>query len=193
MKLQSATLTATLIACLCIQAEAASIVFSFQGQGAIFDGLTEANVNLIDGSTPFVMTVTSAGGELNSNATGLGVGDANVDGIMESITIIFDTDIFFNFIDLGGVGADALDGVSFTINGMTTNLFTGVTDFNGSTDVFTPSSPISLLAGNSIVLTGSSSTSSFDLDEIGVSAVPELSSMALMLAGIGGMALRRRR
>lgn len=169
----------------------AAVTYSFEGQGATFDGLTSASVALVDGSTSFNMLVSSLGGNLNSNASGLGVGDANVDGTAESISISFNTDVFFNFIDLGGVGGDLADGANFTIGGSSIDLFTGEPDFNGSTDVYTPTSPISLSAGDSIVLTGSSTTSIFDLDGINVTAVPEPSTA--LLGAIGVLALLRRR
>lgn len=190
MKIKSTALTAVAFTLLSLGANAA-VTYSFISQDATFDGKTNATVALTDGSTSFNMFVSSSGGNLNSNSTGLGVGDANLDGTVESITISFSMDVEFNFIDLGGVGGDVSDGASFTINGTATNLFTGVSGFNGSTDVYTPSPPISLAAGNSIVLTGSSSTSIFDLDGINVTAIPE--SSAALLGTLGFLALLRRR
>ena len=172
----------------------AAVIYSFLSKAATFDDLTTANVSLTDGSTQFIMTVSSVGGNLNSNASGLGVGDANIDGTGESITLSFDFDVEFNFIDLGGTGTAMeaeSDGASFTINGNTINLFTGQPNYNGSTGVYTPSSPIALTAGNAIVLTGSSITSIFDLDGINVSAVPEPTTA--LLSALGALALLRRR
>jgi hypothetical protein len=193
MKLKSATLAVLVFSLLSLGAKAA-VTYSFLSQGSTFDDLTTANVSLTDGSTSLTMTVSSVGGNLNSNASGLGVGDANLDGITESITISFNINVEFNFIDLGGTGSalDALaDGASFTINGNTVNLYTGQPNYNGTTGVYTPSSPITLTAGDTIVLTGSSSTSIFDLDGINVTAIPEPS--AALLGAVGFLALRRRR
>lgn len=190
MKIKSAILAAMAFYFVGMSANAA-VTYSFLSQGATFDGLTTANVSLTDGPTSFTMTVSSVGGNLNSNASGLGVDDANVDGTSESISISFSIDVEFNFMDLGEVGAGISDGASFTMNASTINLFTGATDFNGSNDVYAPGTPITLTAGNTIVLTGSSGTSSYDLDGISVTAVPEPS--AAILGAFGALALLRRR
>lgn len=169
----------------------AAVTYNFGGQGSTFDGLTSVSVSLVDGPTTFSMQVDAGGGAFNSNAGGLGIGTDTINGTSESVSISFNTDILFNFINLGAVGPDTSDGASFTIDGMTTNLFTGVTGFNGSTDVFTPSSPVSLIAGDAIVLTGSSATSIYDLEAINITAVPEPTTA--ILGVLGSLSLFRRR
>lgn len=193
MKPKSITLAVIFIWSLGISANAA-VTYSFISKASTFDDLTTANVSLMDGSTSFVMTVSSVGGNLNSNSTGLGVGDANIDGTSESITISFNIDVEFNLIDLGGTGSaidGVLDGASFTINSDTINLYTGQPNYNGTTGVYTPTSPIALDAGNTIVLTGSSIDAIFDLDGINITAIPEPSTA--LLGGIGFLMLLRRR
>ena len=168
-----------------------AVTYNFGNQAATFDGKVSAIVALVDGATDFNMFVVAVGGNLNSNATSFGVGDSAIDGTSESITISFSADILFNSIDFSSIGADITDGASFTIGGSTTNLFTGAADFNGGSDIYTPSSAIALTTGDTIVLTGSSVTSIYDLDGINVTAVPEPSTA--LLGAIGFLAFRRRR
>ena len=169
----------------------AAVTYNFGNQAATFDGNVSTIVALVDGATNFNMSVAAVGGNLNSNATSFGVDDSAIDGTSESITISFSTDILFNAIDFSSIGADITDGASFTIGGSTTNLFTGATDFSGGFDIYTPSSAIALTAGDTILLTGSSATSSYDLDIINVTAVPEPSTA--LLGALGALAFLRRR
>jgi hypothetical protein len=148
------------------------------------------------------ISLVPTGGSFNSNAGDFGIDDGTegssttdqIDGTDEIVTITFDVDIEFNSIDLGAVGSDSSDGVSFTIAGGSTNLFTGVTDFNGTNDIYSPSAPISLSTGQTIIITGSSATSSFDIQNLNVTVVPEPSAYGLLagLLGLSYMMLRRR-
>lgn len=176
----------------------AAVDYSFLDKGATFDGKTSVIVPLADGTSGFStnMTVAGSGDNLNSNLTGIGIGDAVIDGIIESITLTFTTDIDFNSIDLGGVGTFAeadSEGASLTIGlGSSIILYTSAPSiggtFDGTSDVYTPTSPIRLTAGQSILLTGSSSTSNIDLDGINFTVFPEASNFAL-LAGFSALAL----
>lgn len=170
----------------------AAVIFDFTGQGGTFDNMTSVSVPLVDGGINFSMTVTGTGGDLNSNASGIGINDANIDGMAESITLSFSIDTELNFLDLGGVGGDVSDGADVTIAGTNFQFFTGQPDFNGSSDVFTPATPIALTAGQTIVITGASATSVFDIDSISVTAVPEPSSTLLLTSLAGLFVLRRR-
>lgn len=162
------------------------IMYDYQNQGFIFDGTNRINVALSDSGINFVMTVVSTGGELNSNIGGIGVGDDQLDGSSEAITISFNTAIDFISIDLGAVGTSVSDGAQLTIGAqLPRNLYTGVSGFNGTSKVYTPASAIRLGAGETIVLTGSSATSSFDLERITVIAVPEPATGGLL--GLGGL------
>ena len=166
-------------------------------ENAAYDGLSIIQENLTDLDNGFLteITLTAGGGTFNSNVGDFGIGDDEINGTSESITITFSTDIFFNYIDLGGVGSsDGTDSASFTIGGSTTILQTGATDFDGGSDIYTPSSPIFLAQGDSILLTGSTATSSYDLEAINVTVTPEPNAYAL-LSGICALAfvmLRRR-
>jgi len=171
----------------------AAISYDFTGNND-FDGETVLTFPLVDtdNGNSTTMTLTAGGGTFNSNAGDFGIDSGTgtndfIDGTSESITITFATDILFNFIDLGGVGSDSSDGANLTIDATSIDLFTGVSDFNGTQDIYTPASPISLTAGNAIVLTGSSSTSDFDLEVLNFTVVPEPNTFAL-LAGFFALA-----
>lgn len=162
------------------------IVYDYQNQGVVFDGTNRVNVALSDSGINFVMTVSSTGGELNSNIGGIGVGDDQLDGNSEAITISFSTAIDFVSIDFGAVGTTISDGVRLTIGTqLPRNLYSGISGFNGTSKVYTPASAIRLAAGEPIVLTGSSATSSFDLERITVIAVPEPATAGLL--GLGSL------
>lgn len=106
-----------------------SVIYDFTNKGALFDSKTSVtNILLSDTATGFdtFMTVSSTGGDLNSNSGNFGVGDDQIDGSTESITLTFSTDIEFNFIDLGGVGADTTDGANLAVGAFSIDLFTGV-------------------------------------------------------------------
>lgn len=149
------------------------------------------NLSDLDTGVNFVMTVSAVGGNLNSNATGLGVGDSKIN-TGESISIRFSVDTFIEFLDFGEIGTDLTDGMNVTIGSNPSfDLFTGQPNFAGTPDVWTPAAPFSLSAGDSIVLTTSSVTSIVDVDSLRVTAVPEPSSS--ILCGFGGLVLLTRR
>lgn len=181
----------------------ASIIFDFTDSAGLipdrsdlFDGETSVDILLTDPITAqsSTLTVAAIGGTLNSNASDFGIGNAFIDGTAEAITLTFDSDIELISVDLGGVGSDIADGANLTIDGFSIDLFTGVPGFSGTSDVFTPTSPIAVAAGTSIVFTGSTVTSIFDLEAATFTIVPEPASFGL--AGLGALAAlggRRRR
>jgi hypothetical protein len=146
----------------------------------IYDSENPLNIAFTDGVNSAIATLIPTGGSFNSNAGDFGIGNDQIDGTSEIVTITFDKAIEFNFIDFGGVGSTISDGAKLTIAGVSTDLFTGVTGFSGSSDTYTPSSPIEIAIGQSIGVTGSSATSSFDIQTINVSIVPEPNTYALI-------------
>ena len=145
-----------------------------------YDDENPLNIAFTDGVNSATATLIPTGGDFNSNTGDFGIGDDQIDGTSEIVTITFDKAIEFNFIDFGGVGSTISDGAKLTIAGVSTDLFTGVTGFSGSSDKYTPSSPIEIAIGQSIGVTGSSATSSFDIQTINVSIVPEPNTYALI-------------
>jgi hypothetical protein len=145
-----------------------------------YDDENPLNIAFTDGVNSATATLIPTGGDFNSNTGDFGIGDDQIDGTSEIVTITFDKAIEFNFIDFGGVGSTISDGAKLTIAGVSTDLFTGVTGFSGSSDKYTPSSPIEIAIGQSISVTGSSATSSFDIQTINVSIVPEPNTYALI-------------
>lgn len=196
MKIKLALIPAFLLA---VASAKADVTFDFFDNAALFDGETSVDVLLSDVIGDTTMTVTGFGGTLNSNSTSFGVGDSAIDGTGESITLVFTTDIEVTLIDFSTIGSDVSDGALLTIGSLSFELYTDnpAVDpvFSGQTDEFLPQAPIALSAGELITFTGTSATSSYDLDSISLNVVPEPGSFAL-LAGIAGMALaatRRRR
>ena len=161
-----------------------------------YDGETTINIPFTDPSNSLdaIATFVATGGTFNSNAGDFGIGDDQIDGTSEVITITFNKDVEFVSIDLGGVGSGSSDGASLTVASTVIDLFTGVSGFNGSSDVYTPSSPIALSTSGSIQLTGSSATSSFDLQSLTVSVIPEPNTFGALAGLLAlGLAITRRR
>ena len=158
------------------------------------DNQNPLNIAFTDGANSAIATFIPTGGDFNSNASDFGIGDDQIDGTNEIVTITFDNPIEFNFIDFGGVGSNVADGARLTIGGTSTNLFTGVAGFSGASDKYTPASPIALAIGQSIIVTGSSATSSFDIQTISVSIIPEPNTYALLagFCALGFVMVRRR-
>lgn len=196
MKLTHKLLAVTLSVCISSAANAAFTI-DLTGNNA-YDGQNPLLIPFTDGANSATANLVPTGGAFNSNSGNFGIGDDQIDGTSEVITITFDKDIFFNFIDFGGVGAAISDAASLTVAGTNLDLYTGNPAspiFKGSTDVYTPTSAISVLAGQNIIITGSTATSSFDLERLNVTVVPEPGTFAL-LAGCCGMVfvmLKRRR
>jgi len=163
----------------------AEVTYNYTGQGGVFDGTNWVQVLLNDNGTAVTMTVSSSGGDMNSNASRFGVDNDYIDGTAEMLTISFDKAVDFISIDLGAVGADISDGANLTIGSRSAiDLYTGVVGFSGSTDVYTPASPVRLNVGETIILTGSSLTSSSDLEQMTFAAVPEPATFALSGLGV---------
>ncbi len=162
----------------------AEVIYDYTGQGAVFDGTNWVQVLLNDNGADITMTVSSSGGDMNSNASRFGIVNDYIEGTAEILTISFDKAVDFVSIDLGAVGGDIADGASLTIGTQPAiDLYTGVSGFSGSTDVYTPASPVRLSAGETIVLTGSSLSSSFDLEKMTLAVVPEPATAALSALG----------
>lgn len=164
----------------------AEITYDFQNKPETFDGTNTVDIALIDGSRAFTMTVAGVGGYLNSNDGYFGIGDGRIDGTAESIRISFDTPIDFTSIDLRLISGDLSDGASITLGPLpTVQLYTGSPtpeEFNGSLDTYTPADTVRIESG-SIVLTGSSDTSNFSLQQITFTAVPEPSTSTTFILG----------
>ena len=170
---------------------AASLTYDFENKGATFDGQTSVAVPVTDGSFSATMTVTGTGGNLNSNAGSIGIGDDQIDGTGEAVSMTFNSNIDLISIDMSGVGTNAADGARLTIGATSIDLFTGVSGFNGTSDTYTPASPIRVASGTSIILTGSTTTSSFGLQTSSFSIVPEPTSLGLFSLVIAAGLLRR--
>ena len=163
----------------------ADLLYDFTDKGGTFDGETSVVIPLTDGAISVNMTVSGSGGDLNSNADALGIGNDQIDGTSESITLTFSKPIDFKLIEFGAVGADILDGANLAVAGSAIDLYTGVSGFDGTPDIYTPALPIRVNVGQSIVITGSAASSSFDLENMTFEAVPEPATLSLL--GIGGL------
>ncbi|MBC8207188.1 MAG: PEP-CTERM sorting domain-containing protein [Kiritimatiellales bacterium] len=163
----------------------ADLLYDFTDKGGTFDGQTSVVIPLTDGAISFNMTVSGSGGNLNSNLGNFGIGDDQIDGTSESITLTFSKPIDFKAIEFGSMVGGISDGANLTVAGSAIDLYTGVSGFDGTPDIYTPASPIRVNVGQSIVITGSSETSSFDLENMTFEAVPEPATMSLV--GIGGL------
>jgi len=186
----------TAIALFVVSVSDAAILYDFQNMGGTFDNTNRAVVALSDGGINFTMTVSSMGGDLNSNDGYFGVGDDRLDGTSESIWFSFDVPVDISSIDLRLVGGDLTDGARITVGEQAPiNMYTGSPtgpEFNGTLDIYTPSSALRLSTG-SLVLTGSSVTSNFSLQGMSFSAVPEPAMTGLIcLGGAFAFMLRRR-
>jgi hypothetical protein len=183
------TLSTLISSVLALHSASAAITYDFTGKGGTFDGMTMQDVLLSDNVSgqDATMTVTATGGELNSNSGDFGIagsaaGETSdwIDGTTEAIELTFDSVVELNFIEFGGIGSDSSDGAELTVASTVFSLFTGATNFDGTSDTFTPGSPISIEIGESIFITGTSSTSGFDLENFNVSVVPEPGTFGLL-------------
>lgn len=141
------------------------------------------------------ITLSANDGVVNATATGLGINDSatgdDTDGLdtinlVEILTISFDLDVTFNWIDLAGVGSN--DGLRFSFNGGTPIDVTssGVTNFD------TP-----LLAGQTLTITAFEPNAPTENNGVNIESfqvtIPEPTSAALLLGALGLTVFRRRR
>jgi len=169
-----------------------NVTYTFSGQSSTFDGSTNwVQVPLNAGGVDFMMTVSSAGGNLKALTDDFGIAGVSgtndqLDGTDEIITLSFSKAINVVSIDLSGIGSESSDGANLTVgNESVVSLFTGSPSFNGTFDSYTPEPPIQVDIGDSIVLTGSAVSSIYELESITVSVVPE--PAALSMLGLGGL------
>ena len=145
------------------------------------------------------------GDGLLANATAFGV-DSNNTGTFtdvpeniqfdgaETLSLSFDKAIEILEIDLQGLVGTEVGRV--TAGSFSIDLMTGVAGFNGTTDVYTPATPIELSAGTPLVFEGIAAGAAFGLETItlNVVAVPEPNSVAIWcLLAIVTVTLYRRR
>ncbi len=154
---------------------------------------------VVDGPNSAILTASAVGGVVLANNDSMGVNAPGTDtaheiegALSESLTLMFDKPVEISWFDLSGVGANIADGAKITIGAFSIDLFTGATtEFNGSTDVYTPTTPMSVAANQAIVFSPSSGTASFGVQGMMVTIIPEPASLALV--GLGALALLRRR
>ena len=161
----------------------------------------------------FVASTTSTLGDGTSgfNAAGGGSGvnslDANQAAGDVSSAVDFGEELTFTLtfgpeltkvslveLDLGGIGDGETAQVSIAGNNFTLEDGFGP-EFGDTNSNFTPATPIDLVSGDTIILTGTTD-SSFDADGLSIhitTAVPEPSSMAVVGLGSVLMLIRRRR
>jgi len=177
-----------------------AVTYEFGGKGSTFDGETSVDVPLTDSATGLstIMTVDATGGTLNSNAGDLGVDDDLIQGTSEAIGLTFDKTVELVELDLGRVGSDASDGADVTIGTFSQELHTAATisngSYNGNTNVWTLGTPIEIVPGTALNLTGTQGSSEIDLEAGTFNVTPEPASAALV--GLGGLAMlagRRKR
>ena len=158
--------------------------YSFLNKGNVYDGKTSVQETI--GS--LTITATSTGGVFNSNKNNFGIVDTTIDGTAEIVTLSFSQTVEITLIDFSGIGSDVADGAKIsttTTPALSLDLHTGVTGFSGSTDIYTPDTPIRLEPGESISFTGSSDTSGFELHSIQYNVIPEMSAQSLGTGAAG--------
>ncbi len=147
------------------------------------------------------ITASPTGGVINATSTSLGVDgtvtgeDADQVDSAETLTFTFafapPTTVSLTEINFAGVGANgAGDDAIVTVGGSTYNLATGATDFNGSTDIWTPSGGITLSSGDTIVFEAQTAVG---LEGITLDVVPEPAAGLLAVFGIVTLIVQRRR
>lgn len=158
--------------------------YSFLDKGNVYDKNTSVQETI--GS--LTITATATGGVFNSNKKNFGIVDTTIDGTAEIVTLSFSQAVEITLIDFSGIGSDLADGAKIsttTTPALSLDLFTGVTGFSGSTDIYTPATPIRLEPGESISFTGSSDTSGFELHSIQYNVIPEMSAQSLGTGAAG--------
>ncbi len=176
MKTTVCKILLALIPCL----SSGQVTYEFGGKGDIFDNQTQVTVTIPnpDDANSILMNVGAEGGTFNSNAGDFGIGDDLLDGTTEVILISFDRSVDITALDFGGI-TDADDAAHIQANTtppLDLNLFTGIADFQGTQDIYTPSTPIRLEAGQILRINGASLSASFDLESISFNVIPEVSA-----------------
>ena len=168
-----------------------------------FDGLTVTAVASGDSlfSDGLLANADSFGVDSNNTPTFTDIpDDIQFDGA-EELAILFGQTIEILQIDLQGLLGDEVGRV--TAGSYTIDLFTGVADFNGRSDLFVPSTPILVPSGVPVVFETIAPGDAFGLQGLTVNvlstdnaAVPEPGSVAIWsLIGLcmAGCCSRRRR
>lgn len=172
--------------------------------GDYTDPTTGVNIDVsttttLPGNTGSVFNAVSGGGGVDSlsvTSTGNDAG-SQVDA-EEVLTFTFtftQPTIELVSIDLAGQDGNATGGdqVFVNVDGVTTTLFAGAADYSGTTDLWTPSAPITLSSGDTIVFTGEDTFRVTDIN-FDVVAVPEPSSLAILgITGFACSCIRRRK
>ena len=176
------------------QANAAPLFFDLESDGSAGPALENTGTYTEAGVT---INATATGGDLNSLSTSFGVDGGDSDQIDAGLGEKIDFEFVFTgltvsilSLDFVGVGsASGDDAVFFTINnGVLTQLETGATDFNGSSDIYTPAVPIALSSGDVLTITAEDVAG---IEGITLNVVPEPSSLGLL--GLGSLIIARRR
>lgn len=158
--------------------------FSFLDKGNTYDNQTTVQETIGN----LTLTAKATGGVFNSNKSNFGIVDTTINGNTEIVTLSFSQTIEITLIDFSGVGGNVADGVKISSSStpaLDLNLHTGVSGFNGSTDIYSPATPIRLEAGETISFTGSSDTSDFELHSFQYNIIPEMSAQSLTTGAAG--------
>ncbi len=185
----------TSVCALSTRAQAFSITFDLLGpEGAVVDGLAAGPVT-VDGLTA---TFAANNGVLNQTSGGFGinasgVGDItdtidNGSGITEFVTIMFDQLVTFDQLILSSFTSS--ENASLTISGGSPITLVGT---GPSADIYNFSTDNTIPIGQSVILAYSTGNG-FSFDEFTVSIsestiVPEPTTMALLVIGIGGLGI----
>jgi hypothetical protein len=170
---------------------------SGQAGAAFRDGATSfslGGVTLSHMASPGSYFALADNGGVNTSESGnqrARINASNAESVVFTISAINSnivlSNIDFNLVD----GTTSADAAIVSINGAAPiSLFTGITNFNGTTDVWSPN--IQLASGSTIAISAASEIGlqgiTFD-----VTAVPEPSSLALLtVCGVAGVIYRRR-
>ena len=141
------------------------------------------------------LTITASTG-FNALTNNAGIGSGGEIDLGESLTLTF-TGASFDLvsIDMSGVGSsEGGDAAVIDVDGTVFSLETGVTDFNGSSDLWSPSPPISLASGSTVTFTAENA---YGLQAISLNivAIPEPTAAlfgSLLAVGLGLTVGRRR-